>query len=1496
MIFNKNKVKRSLPRKIGNGIIAFFVGIFFLLILFFAFSQTSSFRNMLRTKIIEVANNSLNGRLNIGKLEGTLITHLVLRDVSLENNLDTLVFAKKIEVAVNPFYILAKRIKVTQLKIIDANISLLELEDSVWNYTDLVKSDTTFKSIENIEVEENDSTGGFPLLIDLSNFSLQNISFKMKRNQYLSNHVKYKSINYDDLEFENLNLNLDLLADIKNNEFFVDISKLSFEPNIEEFVLNNSRGKIFLNEKFAEAINLSISTNNSDINLSARMDSLNVFGNVSVIDFKNYPIKFNLICKPLSAKDLSAFVESVNFMNGSPDFEMQGEGKFGDFNFHSYLKLDKTILNLDGNLTNLNTPSDLFIKAKFTDSQVLYNEVDNFLRDMELPKYPKLFVKAINLNFEGEPLKFKLDGKISVGSGTIKLNSFMDITKELIEYDYNIITHNLNLSSTLGIETKLNSKGILKGNGFDPAKSNSNMSFKIENSFVEGHYIDTAHINLQTIDKLINLQIYSQLDSMKNEISGKLDLASTDKPIYNLQGVIENLNLFNYTKDSTLISSLNFEFDINGHSLDLDKTEGEFKLGFNNSVIGSNELDSVNFQINLSKIDSTRVINFKSSFLDFNITGIFLLDETFNLLTYQTKKISYAILQKLNEINPVNFSADSTNTLQLLMSEKSITNKNIYLDYDFNFKDFKLIAALLNRDQFEVSGQGYGYLENNSENFTISTHLNLDWLFLFKGKEVFYISDVESGFDVGANNSNYSFDNIFGSFSLTSEQMVSDLNINNIRADLIFNQSKAFINAEANIQDIFDGGIEGFLSFSDSSENFDVSNLFLSYKDYKWQNRDSIYFLNTNSTFKVKNFNLFNDDSQLSINGSILNKANPDFDILLSNLDGVTLAKKLLDPKILMSNSIINAVANVSGTLTNPIINTDFSVENIFLKNNYLGSLFGKVDFKDNVIFTKIELLDTLHYKDNEVLTLNGTIPYNFDSELSEQENADSLNKWDLKFKANGFNISSFGNTIPNVTNPSGIVNSNISIFGNLNKLNYSGFFNANNIKFTSALTNLDYLSTVNLIFDKNMIQVKNSFVKNNGKTNYPGQMVFEGEIVTEGFGIDNADIAVNGNIALLSPFSQESSPNFFGDFQIRTQNTWHFKYQLQKPSFSGNILLEEVNLNFIPSDASYTVSNSDFRYIFISDTTSTDIQKMKQNRLLSALSKKNDNTETNALSTDFDFDIKIMSPNISKLSIVLSKALNQKLLADITGELRIKNIDNKFTSQGQFDILPSSMFTFYKTFSAEGDIKFTSDFTNPLITLTSTYIGDYINPRDPKAEPVKTGVKIKIDDSVKSLLANMASGKKPLDMRIYSGAQNIEYDVPNPQYTNLDAMYFIIFGTFSSDTENANIAKSAGYSMFGSLFTSMVNAKFGNIVNNVNINQTGQSTRFNVSGRYQKVRYTVGGTVEEISDWTQANAKLEYLFSPQFIMRVERKNSVISNSYNPQKINEFGVMYRFSF
>jgi len=197
---------------------------------------------------------------------------------------------------------------------------------------------------------------------------------------------------------------------------------------------------------------------------------------------------------------------------------------------------------------------------------------------------------------------------------------------------------------------------------------------------------------------------------------------------------------------------------------------------------------------------------------------------------------------------------------------------------------------------------------------------------------------------------------------------------------------------------------------------------------------------------------------------------------------------------------------------------------------------------------------------------------------------------------------------------------------------------------------------------------------------------------------------------------------------------------------------------------------------------------------------------------------------------------------------------------------------------------------------LTSTYIADYINPRNREAEPLKTAVKIKINDSVNSLLENLASGEKPLDMKIYTGTQNIEYDIPNLQYDDRDAMYFILFGTFSTDSENTNLAASAGMSVASSVVTTLLNAQLGDFVNNVNINSAGDQTRYNISGRIQQVRYTIGGTVQEISDWSQANAKLEYLFNPQFIIRVERKDPVISSSAVNDKISEFGVMYRFSF
>ncbi len=1496
MIFRKNTVKRSILRKISNGIIGFFITILFIVAIFFGFSQTSTFRNMLKDEILELSKNSLNGELNIGNVEGTLITHLVLKDISFEKNTDTILTAKKIEIALNPFYILIKRIKVTKFEIKDAQFNLLENEDGTWNIDNIVKEDTsTILSQTNTTIVEEVNQNQFPFLIDVSDFELNNITFLSKKYQYRDTKNSYDIMNYDDIHITNFNLSLNILADINKNDFQVNISSLSFLPNLNRFKLHNLNGIINISENFAEVKEIYLRTDSSIINFSAKLDSINLFNPLTLNDFKNYPIKLNLDAQPFEASDLSSFIEPVDFLHGAISFNFEGEGKFGDFDFSSVLKVDRTNINLNGNLTKLHTPEHLYVKAEFTNSQVDYSEVDSFLSGLELPKYPNLFVEDININYAGEPLKFNTSGSASVDSGELTFSAFMDLYPELIEYDYNVTAKNVNLNSTLGIVSNLNASGSLSGKGFDPEESNSNMDFIINNSIIEGHNIDTANVKLLTVDKMIDLVVFSEIDSMKSEISGKLDLASTEKPIYNLKGNFANLNIANLIDDTTLTSSLNFNFDVNGHSLDLDETEGDFILDFYNSQIGSNNFDSIHFNIDLSKIDSTRLISFNSDILDFNIAGNFAIAETFNLLNYQSKKIGYAISEKLEEINPVEVDVDTTQILAELILEKDFSQKELYLDYDFNFKDFKLIAALLNRDKVEISGKGYGFVENDLENFSISTTIALDWLFLFKGKEVFYISGVESNLDIGVDNHKYSFDNIFGSLSFNSEEMVSDININNISSDIVFNQSKAFLNIEGNIENDIDVGLEGFIDFKDSTEIVKISNILFSYKDYMWKNIDSIIIRNTPTLFTISNFNLFNNNSSLKINGTISDKLNQDLQLEIKNADGAILANRLLGVGVNETSSNINLKAKVKGTTVVPIYDLDFSVEDLVINKNNFGSLFGEIKYEDFNLFTNIEFIDTLNNSGEKLLTLNGNIPINLTVE--KEDSASNFNKaMDLEFTTNNFNLASLGNTIPTIINPIGFINSDIHITGTLSDINYAGYLTTNNVKFTSALTNLDYAANLNLLFENKKIRIGNSYLKNIAKTHYPGQMILSGEILTDGLSLKSINIDMNGKIAILSPFSQETSPNFYGDLEIETENNWNYKYENEKSSISGNVVLGEVNLNYVPSSSSYSVTSSDFKYIFVTDSSKTELQKLKYEKLLSAISVKKGEQNQSTIPSDFDLDLIIKAPNIAKLSVVLSKALNQKLLADISGELRIRNINNQFTSLGQFDILPSSMFTFYKTFSAEGNIKFTNDISNPMINLTSTYIADYINPRNKEAEPERTAVKIKINDSVNSLLENLASGEKPLDMKIYTGTQNIEYDVPNLQYDNRDAMYFILFGTFSNDSENANLAASAGLSVASSVVTTMLNSQLGDFVNNVNINSSGDQTRYNISGRIQKVRYTVGGTAQEISDWSRANAKLEYLFSPQFIIRAERKNPIITSSSETEKISEFGVMYRFSF
>ena len=107
--------KRTLLQKIVN--VFLYTGIILLIfiLIFLGFSQTSTFREYLRTTVCNLANKELNGHLSIGRIDGTIFSSLVLRNTVVSMGQDTLLNAGIIEVKASPLQIFLKKIYIRKI-------------------------------------------------------------------------------------------------------------------------------------------------------------------------------------------------------------------------------------------------------------------------------------------------------------------------------------------------------------------------------------------------------------------------------------------------------------------------------------------------------------------------------------------------------------------------------------------------------------------------------------------------------------------------------------------------------------------------------------------------------------------------------------------------------------------------------------------------------------------------------------------------------------------------------------------------------------------------------------------------------------------------------------------------------------------------------------------------------------------------------------------------------------------------------------------------------------------------------------------------------------------------------------------------------------------------------------------------------------------------------------------------------------------------------------
>jgi len=1496
----KQKKNTKYRRNVGRIIINTFIGIFgivvFLLIISFGIMQTSTFRSWLKNKVISEVNQSINGTVNISKIEGTILTSLYLKNISVSTGRDTLLKAEKIGVNINPVRLLIGQIYVGNLLLLNADIVLNESSPDNWNYENLTKKDTVL----NNKIKSNTDKSEFPFKLVLKNIDIKNLSFVKKTLKYQNSNAKYDIMNFDDIKINNFNLNASIAADINQRKFMLVVKSMSASPNLKYFNLKQFNGLFEINKNYVQVENLKILTDSSAVNLSARMDSLNLFSNFNLKDFKNYPINCSLSANPFNFSDITSFISATDILNGTINVNLEGNGKFGNMNIKK-LSADflGTHLELTGNMKNLDNPSKLFLDAKIVNSSAEYEDVLRLLPTLDLPQFKNFRLSNFNTTFKGEPLNFRVVGNANVDSGKIKFDTYLNLEQKEMAYNAKLTTANLDVSPIINSHTLLNGKIKIKGKGTDPANLKTKFDIYLHNSLFGNGIIDSVHIKANSLANIIDINLNGEINKSISKLSGKLDFSDRKNPSYDFNGTLKKLNLQPFTQNEELKSSLNFNFYAKGKYLDIDKTIGIFSLDLDSSTFNGNNLYGSTIKLELKRDSLARLISLSSNFADIYVNGNFKITDLTNLLSYQSKIISKIIEEKISDFNP---KSDRTIKVAFPDSISADVNKKINMDYSLNFKDFSIIQILFNNDKFSVKGTIQGSVQNDSTHFEISSELKLDRLVQVKNDDLVFFSGIDADLNISRANQVNSFKNIIGALTFTGQRLYTGNDFRNINLDLTFNDSLLFYDGSADLSENLSTLIGGKMELRKPRLKIAIDTLLVDYKKIPWQNKGQMVLNVRNDSLIFKDFNLYLQNTSLNVGGFIsdsLQNITLSLNKLHSNIINYYLTGSSSDSL----KSFVDLVGHIKGNSKNPVIDLRMRTNEIKINNYKYGSLLGSLNYSNKNINTNLQYISKTG-SNAPLLSLKGNIPIDLTFE-SVENRVPADKKIDLHLKSNNFNLNALGNILPLFVNQKGNIKTDITATGNVKNPIFNGELSISNGQAKFRETNLVYSFNGKAIVDSGIVSIQNFNIANAGNSKYKGKMSVSGDINLSSQKLNSMAIDMAGNLASLSAKTKETNPFLFGDLFVKTNGPLRLTYsdETSRYSINGDVKLENVDLTYTSSQSGFVAGHNGFNYIYVIDSSKIDSHELYFMNLLKNIQNKNKDLSTTGNEDSFDYHIKVTTGNDAVFTINLAKELGQKLTANLNGSIVIDKEKGQSNAQGSFQLLEGSRLDFFKTLNATGEIRFEQNLLDPYIDVTASYISDYVSPNDPFGKSEEVAVKIKLSDPLSKLGEKLTLNEE--NFAVYVGRKNIDSNIPNTNYDVADALAFILVGKFKNDlTSNStangsqtNATSSAASFVISPLLTSILNSALGGgVIEDIQIGQAGQYYRVGISGKVQNFRYKIGGTSQVLSDIAKANILVQYFFNNDISIRVERRYPIIYSEGTDERVNELGLRYKFEF
>ena len=507
--------------KILGGFILFLI---IIVLLAAVLIQTRPVKSKLAQVAGEQASKFIEGELSVGRIDGNFFTNIILEDLLLTLNNDTIAYIEGFRAGYDLLALLKGTIDVHSAEIESPYIILEQINDSVWNVQQLVRPS-----------EETDTVPAEGMAINISRFRITD------------GHIK---INSPDtvIPRQVTSLNTRLSLRWSDSDKFIMMDEFSLQTRQPDLILNRLEFKLREHDQVYELNDFYLETAQNQLEGSAVFSASPErkgkasfkTGELQPGEFEYYISEFNMEARPVISIEAVLQHDSVYLETEATHLNQVIFAGLSSPNLYAFLttEQERLIYQLNGYLKNINPAHwsgnkdlDYIINGNFSATGEGIDPADADVRfiaglnesTIEEKRFSKL---DINVRYN----RGSLDGVLT-GSGDFGNFRVQPQIKSLMEhpsYNVNIWASRFDIGMLMENDTlssNINLKASLTGSEFDPELISAEAEIILSPSQFRDFSIDTLLARVRYSNENLKIDsMWLQTESVTAEAKGNYSL------------------------------------------------------------------------------------------------------------------------------------------------------------------------------------------------------------------------------------------------------------------------------------------------------------------------------------------------------------------------------------------------------------------------------------------------------------------------------------------------------------------------------------------------------------------------------------------------------------------------------------------------------------------------------------------------------------------------------------------------------------------------------------------------------------------------------------------------------------------------------------------------------------------------------------------------------------------------------------------------------------